>query len=145
MSKPRTTRRGGPWLAWLALLACEMLSQIALKMAGRDTGEFDFSWTGFGRVLASPWIWTAVCTYLGAFLSWMLILRKSRLSAAFPTSAIVFIGVMFSSWLVLGETVTWTMVAGAALIVGGILLLGTDDEVQSHDVELTRADIQHDA
>ena len=145
VGETRATPLGGPWLAWLALVICEMLSQIALKLAGRDTGEFDFAWAGVGRALTSPWIWMAICTYLGAFLSWMLILRKSRLSAAFPTSAIVFIGVMFSSWLVLGETVTWTMVAGAALIVGGILLLGTDDEVQSHDVELTRADIQHDA
>ena len=61
----------------------------------------------------------------------MLILRKSRLSQAFPTSAIVFVGVMFSSWLVLGEALTWNMLAGAMLITGGILLLGSEsDEVQ---------------
>jgi drug/metabolite transporter (DMT)-like permease len=66
----------------------------------------------------------------------MLILRKSRLSAAFPTSAIVFIGVMFSSWLVLGEALTWTMVFGAVLIVAGILLLGNEaEEVQFHGLE----------
>ena len=120
------------WIAWLALIGCEMLCQIALKYAGHDTGEFDFSLAAFTRALRSPWLWTAIGTYVGGFLAWMLILRKSRLSQAFPTSAIVFVGVMFSSWLVLGETVSWTMLAGAVLITGGILLLGSEsDEVQS--------------
>ncbi len=119
------------WLAWLALVGCEMLCQVALKFAGRDTGEFDFSLAAFTRALGSPWLWTAIGTYVGGFLAWMLILRKSRLSQAFPTSAIVFVGVMFSSWLVLGEHVSWTMLAGAVLITGGILLLGSEpDEVQ---------------
>jgi|GEM_PF-104846 len=136
--------RGAPWLAWLALVVFETLSQIALKLAGRDTGEFDFSWTGVARALTSPWIWTAIGTYLGAFLSWMLILRKSRLSAAFPTSALVFISVMFSSWLVLGEAITWPMLAGAAFIVCGILLLGSD-EVPSSAVQLPATNIPNDA
>jgi len=134
--------RGSLWLAWAALILCEMLCQVALKLAGRDTGAFDFSLAGAARALASGWLWTAIGTYVGGFLAWMLILRKSRLSAAFPTSAIVFVGVMFSSWLVLGEALTWTMALGAALIVAGILLLGNeDDEVPFHGLE----DGRHDA
>jgi len=125
------TPRSSLWLAWLTLVGCEMLCQVALKFAGRATGEFDFSLAGFARALSSPWLWTAIGTYVCGFLAWMLILRKSRLSQAFPTSAIVFVGVMFSSWLVLGEALTWNMLAGAMLITGGILLLGSEsDEVQ---------------
>lgn len=130
-AKPAQPRRGSLWIAWAALIGCEMLSQVALKFAGRASGEFDFSLAGVGRALGSPWLWTAIGSYVGGFLAWMLILRKSRLSAAFPTSAVVFIGVMCSSWLILGEPVTWMMLIGAALIVGGIVLLGGDaDEVQ---------------
>lgn len=129
--------RSGLWLAWLVLIACEVLCQIALKFAGDATGEFDFSPAGFVRALRSPWLWTAIGTYVGGFLAWMLILRKSRLSQAFPTSAIVFVGVMFASWLVLGEPVSLTMLAGAILITGGILLLGGEsDEVQSGPAQL---------
>jgi predicted N-acyltransferase len=134
-------QRSGLWLAWAALIFCEMLCQVALKLAGRDTGEFDFSLIGAGRALSSPWLWTAIGTYVGGFLAWMLILRSSRLSAAFPTSAVVFIGVMFSSWLVLAEAVTWTMLAGAAFIVVGILLLGNDRD----EVQLTDTTTPHDA
>lgn len=140
-SEQRKRARGGIWLAWAALIFCEMLCQVALKLAGRDTGEFDFSLAGAARALRSAWLWTAIGTYVGGFVAWMLILRKSRLSAAFPTSAIVFICVMFASWLVLGEAVTWTMLAGAALIVGGILLLGNDGD----EVQLPPSNAPHDA
>jgi len=133
--------KGRIWIAWAALIFCEMLCQVALKFAGRDTGEFDFSLRGALRALSSPWLWTAIGTYVGGFLAWMLILRRSRLSAAFPTSAVVFIGVMFSSWLVLGEALTWSMLFGAAFIVAGILLLGND----SDEVQLPAAPIAHDA
>lgn len=118
-------------LAWACLVGCEVLCQIALKFAGRDTGTFDFSLRDFAA-LHSPWLWVAIGTYIGNFFSWMLILRKSKLSAAFPTSAIVFIAVMFASWLVFAESISWSQALGAAVIVFGIVLLGSDaDEVQS--------------
>jgi drug/metabolite transporter (DMT)-like permease len=57
----------------------------------------------------------------------MTILRKSSLSAAFATSAIVFVGVMLASWLVFGERIGFWQLVGCAIIVAGILSLGPDD------------------
>ena len=129
--------------AWAFLVGCEVLCQISLKFAGKDTGAFDFSLRDFSAALHSPWLWVAIGTYIGNFFSWMLILRKSKLSAAFPTSAIVFIAVMFASWLVFSESIGWSQALGAAVIVFGIVLLGSDaDEVQSTPVTnpVARAD-----
>ena len=119
-----TTRK---LLAWGVLLVCETLCQISLKLAGRATGAFDFSTAAFAHALTVPWLWLGIACYVGAFAAWMTILRESTLSAAFTTSALVFVAVMGSSLLVFGEHIGWLQLLGSTVIVGGILLLGTDE------------------
>ena len=114
-------------LAWSVLLVFETVCQISLKLAGRATGEFDFSAAAFRHALGTPWLYVAIGCYVGAFLAWMTILRQSTLSAAFTTSALVFVAVMFSSWIVFGEHIGALQLLGSAIIVAGILMLGTDD------------------
>jgi len=115
------------WFAWALLLGFETLCQISLKFAGHATGAFDFSLVAFRNALATPWLWVAIGCYVGAFLAWMTILRKSTLSAAFTISAIVLVAVMFASWLVFGEHLSWLQLLGATIIVAGILAIGDDD------------------
>ena len=113
--------------AWGVLLVFETVCQISLKFAGQATGAFDFSPAAFRHALSTPWLYAAIVCYVGAFLAWMTILRQSTLSAAFTTSALVFVAVMISSWLVFGEHIGALQLVGSAVIVGGILLLGADD------------------
>jgi drug/metabolite transporter (DMT)-like permease len=122
--------RAGTWVAWLLLLGFETVCQISLKKAGLDVGAFDFSRAAFARALAEPWLWSAIGCYVGAFLSWITILRKSTLSAAFATSAIVFVAVMAASWVVFGEHVGVLQIAGSSIILIGILMLGADEAAQ---------------
>ncbi len=126
MSAASPRRSAKTLAAWIALLGFETLCQISLKLAGRQTGAFDFSADAFHRGFATPWLWVAIGCYIGAFLAWMTILRKSTLSAAFTTSALVFVAVMLASWLVFGEHIGWLQLLGAAIIVGGILMIGAD-------------------
>ena len=95
----------GAWVAWLLLLGFETLCQISLKSAGLDNPDFNFTLAAFRKALSTPWLWLAIGCYIGAFGVWMTILRKFTLSAAFATSAIVFVGVMLASWLVFGERI----------------------------------------
>lgn len=117
----------GAWIAWGLLLAFETLCQIALKTAGLENAGFDFSLDAFRQAIATPWLWVAIGCYVGAFLVWMTILRRSTLSAAFATSAIVFLAVMLASWWVFGEHIGGMQLLGSAIIVSGILMLGADD------------------
>ena len=112
--------------SWMVLLALGALCQIALKYAGLDTGPFDFTPRAFGAAAASPWLWTAVLCYLGEFVAWMVILRHSSLSSAFPTGAIVLIVLMIASKVLFDEPVGWPKALGSAMIVAGVLLLGPD-------------------
>ena len=112
--------------SWCVLLALGALCQIALKYAAVETGELDFSGQSFAAAAGSGWLWTGVACYVGEFLVWMVILRHSDLSSAFPTGAIVLIVVLAASHWVFGETVGWPKVLGSAMIVAGVLLLGPD-------------------
>jgi drug/metabolite transporter (DMT)-like permease len=112
--------------SWVVLLALGVLCQIALKYAGLDVGPFDFSARAFAAAALSPWLWAAVGCYLGEFLAWMVILRHSELSSAFPTGAIVLIALMIASHWLFGEPVGWLKITGSAMIVIGVLLLGPD-------------------
>jgi drug/metabolite transporter (DMT)-like permease len=120
------TDRARTWFAWLLLLAFETTSQISLKKAGLDVGAFDFSRAAFASALAEPWLWLAIGCYVGAFLSWITILRTSTLSAAFATTAIVFVAVMAASWIVFGEHVGMLQLVGSSIVLAGILMLGAD-------------------
>ncbi len=113
-------------LSWLILLGFETLCQVSLKLAGEQSGAFEFTLAAALNAARSPWLWSAAGCYLGAFLAWMVILRKSSLSSAFPTSAIVFVAVMIASFLVVGEVLNWSKLLGSAVIVCGILMLGSD-------------------
>ena len=115
------------WFAWLMLLVFETICQVSLKKAGLSVGEFHFSGNDFHRAITTPWLWSAIGCYVGAFLSWITILRKSTLSAAFATSAIVFVAVMVSSWLIFGEKVGAMQIVGSCVILIGILMLGADE------------------
>jgi drug/metabolite transporter (DMT)-like permease len=126
MSLVSPRRSARTLFAWAALLGFETLCQISLKLAGRQTGAFDFSAAAFRHALATPWLWVAIGCYVGAFLAWMTILRKSTLAAAFTISAIVLVAVMLASWLVFGEHLSWLQLLGAAIIVTGILAIGDD-------------------
>ena len=112
--------------SWIVLLALGALCQISLKYAGLDTGPFDFSPRAFAVAAATPWLWLAVGCYLGEFVAWMVILRHSSLSSAFPTGAIVLIMLMFASRWLFDEPMGWPKLLGSAMIVAGVLLLGPD-------------------
>ena len=118
----------GTWIAWGVLLGLETLCQTSLKYAGLANANFDFSTGAFRQAIVTPSLWVAIGCYVGAFLAWMTILRKSTLSAAFTTSAIVFVAVMLASWWVFGEHIGALQFLGSAIIVAGILMLGADEE-----------------
>jgi drug/metabolite transporter (DMT)-like permease len=117
-------RRRTLLLAWMALVGIEILTQLSLKFAGRQTGHFDFSAHAFALAVRCGWLWIALCSYCAGFVAWMLILGRSELSRAYPTSAIVFVAVMLASFLVLNEHIGFMQWIGAVVIVTGILQLG---------------------
>ncbi|HET9189150.1 MAG TPA: EamA family transporter [Rudaea sp.] len=125
-TRTRTNRLSPLVLAWMVLLAVETLGQVALKFAGTRVGALEPNRHSIFVALSTPWLWLGLACYLGQFVIWMRILEKSRLSSAFPTSAIAFVAIMIASWAVFGDPMGWEKILGSAIIVAGILLLGGD-------------------
>jgi multidrug transporter EmrE-like cation transporter len=125
-TRSRANRLSPLLLAWALLIAVETLGQVSLKFAGARVGAFQLDRHSMLLALSTPWLWLGLACYLGQFAIWMRILEKSRLSSAFPTSALAFVAIMVASWVVFGDPMGWQKILGSAIIVAGILLLGGD-------------------
>ena len=120
--------RLGTVVLWALLIGFESAGQLFTKVAGDQLGQMDLNWQWLADVARNPGILAAIGSYIGAFFVWMLILRRSSLSLAFPLSSLVFVVVLLGSWLGLGEHISALHWVGVAVIIGGIALLAEGEE-----------------
>ncbi|AWM94042.1 transporter [Pseudomonas sp. 31-12] len=120
--------RLGTVVLWALLIGFESAGQIATKIGGDQLGQMDFNLQWLLAVAVNPGVWFAIACYIGAFFVWMLILRRSSLSLAFPLSSLVFVGVLLGSWLGLGEQISVLHWVGVVVIMGGIALLAEGEK-----------------
>ncbi|MBC2381793.1 EamA family transporter [Pseudomonas sp. WS 5106] len=120
--------RLGTVVLWALLIGFESAGQLFTKVAGDQLGQMDLTWQWLADVARNPGILAAIGSYIGAFFVWMLILRRSSLSLAFPLSSLVFVVVLLGSWLGLGEHISVLHWVGVAVIIGGIALLAEGEE-----------------
>ncbi|MDB6051648.1 MAG: transporter [Pseudomonas sp.] len=114
---------GASWVLWVLLIAFESGAQLSLKVGGDGLAAIPFGLNWLLAALSSVAVMVAVFCYIGSFLTWMLILRSSKLSLAFPLSSLVFVVVLLGSWLGLGESISALHWLGVCVIIGGIVLL----------------------
>ncbi|WP_445181097.1 transporter [Pseudomonas sp. McL0111] len=120
--------RVGTVVLWALLIVLESAGQIATKVGGDQLGNMDFTLKWLQDIVVTPGVWFAIACYIGAFFVWMLILRRSSLSLAFPLSSLVFVGVLLGSWLGLGEQISLLHWVGVAVIMAGVALLAEGEE-----------------
>jgi drug/metabolite transporter (DMT)-like permease len=110
-------------IGFALLLAFDTLNLICFKIAGTQAlpVAMDVAW--LTRVFAHPWIYGAVVGYIGAFVTWMSLLKHAPIGPAFAASHLEVVSVMLLSWWMFSEPVTVTQVAGALSIVAGIVCL----------------------
>jgi drug/metabolite transporter (DMT)-like permease len=105
-------------------MAFDTLSQVCFKLAGEHALPVEANLGWVLRVFNHPFAYGAVCGYLGAFFTWMTLLRHAPVGPAFAASHLHVVSVMaLSAWL-FGEPITVMRVVGALLVVAGILCLG---------------------
>lgn len=105
------------------LLAFDTLNLVCFKIAGTQALPVEMSAAWIARVFSHPWIYGAVVGYIGAFLTWMSLLKHAPIGPAFAASHLEVVSVMLLSWWVFAEPVTPTQIAGAVAIVAGIVCL----------------------
>jgi drug/metabolite transporter (DMT)-like permease len=106
------------------LMGFDTLAQLSFKLAGTHALPVaaDLAW--LLRVFGQPWIYGALVGYLGAFFTWMSLLRRAPIGPAFAASHLEVVSVMLLSLWLLHEPLTAPRVLGAMAIVAGIVCLG---------------------
>ncbi|HIE09707.1 MAG TPA: multidrug resistance protein [Armatimonadetes bacterium] len=117
--------QGRPIVLILVAVSLGAFGQILIKYGMSEFGEI--SGVDFGkavRALFTPYVFSGVALYVISTLFWLIVLSRAPLSFAYPMIAAGYVLVVFLSWLVLGERVTALRMAGLALIVVGVALVG---------------------
>jgi len=108
-------------MVYLKLIAFAFLlasGQILFKKAAEYMGQT----LSIDTVVFNPWLITALCLYGAATILWVLILRTTPLSLAYPFAALGFIIVPMAAYFLFKEQISLTYIFGAALIASGIVL-----------------------
>ena len=74
------------------------------------------------KLLLNPWVLSGFVSAFVAALAWMAAMTKLDLSHAYPFMSLAFVLVLFLSAFFFNEPLTFSKIAGMALIVGGILV-----------------------
>ena len=108
------------------LLLSVVLASIGQLCLKAGVAPFaDLSWTQLAnllKVLTSPLVIVGFVLYAGSSLAWLIALTRTRLSYAYPFTALTFIFVVLLSRFILKESISLTGAAGIALICLGFLL-----------------------
>ncbi len=118
-------------IGFAVLEVFDTLTQVSFKLATHQTGAFAFGLAWLKAAALAPWIYVAVAGYLGAFVTWMTLLKHAPVGPAFAASHLDVVTVLIISVPLFGERLSPVKIAGAALIVAGILLLSR--RVGQHD------------
>jgi len=87
------------------------------------------------RVFGQPWIYGAVIGYIGAFFTWMSLLKHAPIGPAFAASHLEVVSVMLLSVWLFDEHLNLARVLGAIAIIAGIICLGLA-ESREHPAEV---------
>ena len=109
---------------FLLLMAFDTLAQVSFKYAGTQALPVQASFAWLLRVFGQPWVYGAVVGYIGAFFTWMALLKTAPIGPAFAASHLEVVSVMILSIWLFDEPLTLPRVVGAIAIVAGIVCLG---------------------
>ena len=110
------------------LMALDTMAQICFKLAANHAEPLEFTGAWLLRILVHPWIYIAVIGYIGTFFTWVTLLKKLSIGASFAASHVEVVSVTLVSIWVFDEPLTLPKIAGATLILIGIVCLAIAEE-----------------
>ena len=117
-------------VGFLILLVFDTMAQVSFKLAAVHTAPAELEIAWIARLVSEVWIYAAIFSYLGAFVTYMTLLKHAAVGPAFAASHAEIVTTMLVSVVWLGERLTVLQVAGAVLIMLGIVVLAAG----KHDV-----------
>ncbi len=118
-------------IGFLLLMAFDTLAQLSFKLAGDHALPLEFNTGWLLRVFGQPWIYGAFVGYVGAFFTWMTLLKHAPIGPAFAASHLEIISVLLLSALLFDEHISWLQAVGGLFILGGIVCLAFSEEEET--------------
>jgi drug/metabolite transporter (DMT)-like permease len=115
-------------LGFGTLLAFDTLAQICFKLAGIHALPLQASPAWLARLFGEPWVYGAMAGYIGAFFTWMTLLRHAPIGPAFAASHLEVVTALLLAVPIFGERIGPMQGLGAIAIVAGILCLARGEE-----------------
>jgi drug/metabolite transporter (DMT)-like permease len=119
-------------LGFGALMLFDTLTQVSFKLATGHAGEFVPQLSWLLGVFFTPWIYGAVVGYLGAFVTWMTLLKHAPIGPAFAASHLEVVTVLMLSVWMFGEHLSLMQMLGGLSIVIGIVCLSVSEAESPH-------------
>ncbi|MCD7111567.1 transporter [Rhizobium sp. DKSPLA3] len=111
---------------WLGLTGTPLMiamGQVLFKLSSRTTGEFGLG--GIVALLLNPLMIAALAVYGIGTLVWIFVLKSVPLTIAYSFMALTFCFVPLLASVFLGETLTLRTAIGAALLIGGMIVINS--------------------
>jgi drug/metabolite transporter (DMT)-like permease len=111
----------------LALVCFDTTGQIGFKLTANHVGPVlpDRAW--LEAVLANPWFYVTLASYLCAFAVYMTLMRHVAVGPLFAASHLELVSVTAVSVLWFGERFNAVQALGCFMILGGVVLLGLSE------------------
>ena len=139
MSTPQSPAAAGAVRRKLGLWAlCGLLPvlglgfQVAAKQTALALAQTAFGPEWFAGLVQQPWAGALLVLEVASFATWMTVLARMRLSAAFPLTALGYVLIIGVSWTVYHEPANPLQAVGGAIILAGVWMIGRSD-IQTTD------------
>ena len=117
-------------LGFLLLLGFDTFAQVSFKLAANHAMPLAFGFAWMLRVFATPWTYAAILGYIGAFFTWMTLLKHAPIGPAFAASHLEVVSLLAISVLFFDERLTLLQLLGSVLIVAGIVCLARSEATE---------------
>jgi drug/metabolite transporter (DMT)-like permease len=115
-------------VGFLMVLLFDTITHVSFKYAAMHSGEAALQLDWLARVVHQPWLYAALLSYFGAFLTYLTLLRHAPIGPAFAVTQLAVVTVLIYSVVFLGEHMSLWQIAGSLFIMFGICLLGQEPE-----------------
>jgi drug/metabolite transporter (DMT)-like permease len=113
------------WPLLIVTMIVPVVAQVLIKIGLKNVGGLDLSDpTRIVRALLSPWVFGGLACYAGGALLLMAVLSRYDMGYANLMLSFSYVLLLAASVIVFHENISLLKVAGAGLIIAGIILVG---------------------
>ncbi|OCG01455.1 EamA family transporter [Gilliamella sp. wkB112] len=115
-------------IGFILLLFFDTFGQTSFKLTALSALPFEMNIDWLIRVFSHYWAYFVMLGYSGAFITWMVLLKKAPVGPAFAASHLQVVTVMLVSIIAFNDQITWMRLLGALFIIIGIIFLALAEQ-----------------